>query len=276
MKYSLFFIFTACFSISYCQSFSAYKINSSATTTLATLSNGSTLFETTTASTNTTSPSLTIVRVNLVNNSATTLTLNVIRQVTFNSPALLLNGSNGVPDTYFTFGTTVFPSNISTAGPSDYVILGAAGSTSPPYANSSANGNPFFIFLAEDMTLGTYAVKYKLFDVNNPNDTLSFTIQYNATLGLNNPQDILSSEVKLFPNPGENFVFISWKDTNEEFLKIEISDFTGRVIEEKSLKNTPFQPLPNVFDFSNYPSGIYNCSFISNKSKITKRMVINK
>lgn len=276
LNYTLFFtLFILCCNTNG-QTFSAYKVNASATSTLTGLTNGSMLFETTSVTTNTASPSFNVVKLNLVNNSTTTLTLNIIRQIEFNSPPLLLNGSNGLPDTYFSFGNTVFPSNVSTAGSSDYIILGTAGSTLTPLDNSIANGYSSNIYLNEDVMLGSYSVRYKLYNVNNVNDTLSFLIKYNATLDLGNFSYELANHINLYPNPSENTVLISFNGVKEKLIDVTVYDAQGKMIETINCDSFLHNKSSFTLDVSSYHQGIYQCIFTTEASKITKRMVINK
>jgi hypothetical protein len=172
------FLVSLTFGIS-AQSFSAYQTNNAQTINTATLTNGSYIVDNTSVTTNTASPTLSTFKVKLVNNSASTLTLSVIRRVIYQSPALQLDGLGNIPDTYFCFGFQCFPSNVSSPGPADYCVLGPSGSTSSPYDNSKDNGTPFVIDLAEGLTKGKYYVNYTVFDINNLNDSICFTVKYN-------------------------------------------------------------------------------------------------
>ena len=109
------------------QNFSAYKVNNAQTTSSATLTNGYILSEITTATTNTLSPTKTEFKVKIVNNTASTMTLNVLRRVIYNNPVLLLDGNGNFPDSYFCFGTICHPSNVNLPGPTDYCVLGVSG-----------------------------------------------------------------------------------------------------------------------------------------------------
>ena len=211
------------------QSFSVYQTNNSQTILTATLTNGYLLSENTTASTPT-AQSVGSFKVKLVNNSASTKTLTVLRRVVYQNPALLLDGAGNMPDSYFCFGFNCFPSTVNAPTSADYCVLGASGSTVAPFDNSKDNGTPFIIYLVEGLSLGKYYVNYKVFDVNNPNDSSSFTVKYNEFLSVEENVNAIESVGNLYPNPSSNIAGFSLTLTHESTVKVQVYNSLGSLV----------------------------------------------
>jgi hypothetical protein len=162
------------------QNYAVFLTDNSQTAHTQTLVNGSVISMGTGVTTNTAAPHLTTFYVLLENKSASQITLNVVRRIVYNNAPLKLDGAGNIPDTYFCFGYNCFSSIVSQPTSADYCVLGAMGSTVTP-DNSKDNGTPFVIDLAENTTIGKYYVNYKVYDVNNPNDSVSFVVKYNET-----------------------------------------------------------------------------------------------
>lgn len=257
------------------QNFSAYKVNNAQTTSSATLTNGYILSEITTATTNTLSPTKTEFKVKIVNNTASTMTLNVLRRVIYNNPVLMLDGNGNFPDSYFCYGTICHPSNVNLPGPTDYCVLGVSGSTVSPFDNTKDNGTPFVLGVIEGTSLGKYFINYKLFDVNNPNDSLSFTVRYNEFLSVEENGNVIESVGNIYPNPSTNTAGISLDLAHESAVKIQVYNSLGALVyngvEQKlSGKNKV------SFDCTNFNPGLYFVTVFAGESKVTRRLVISK
>lgn len=253
------------------QSFSVYKTNNSQTTITATITNGYSLADVTSSSAQSKGT------FKIVNNSASTTSLNIIRTIVYQAPTLILDGSTNTPYTYFCFGNTCFPSNVSTAGSSDYTILGAAGSTVAPFDNSKDNAQPFIVYFEEAPTTGNYYVRYKIFNVSNPNDSISFNYKYNEFpgIGINENVNTIESVSDVFPNPSNNAVNFSLQLKKESDVKVEVFNSLGSLVytttESRSVGKNKLS-----FDCSKYNSGLYFVTISAGESKITKRLVISK
>ena len=261
-------------------SFIVYKTNNSGTVNTATLTNGSSLMEIT-------SPTVQLqTKLKLVNLSPTTNTYSVIRSFTFENPIFDLTEVTN-PYTKFCFGFTCFPAIVNSPPTSaDYTILGPAGTTTataaPYYDDSNANGTPFIVYLQEALAQGKYHVKYKVFNIANPNDTITFTIKYNDgltlpnLLGVNNIANIFEAVSEIYPNPSNNSASISVTLKQENDVKIQVYNSLGILV-----YNSPNQKYAQgkhkvSVDCSTYSSGLYFVSLTSGDSKVTKRLVINK
>ena len=251
------------------QSFSLYKMNNTLTSTLNTISNGYELEDVTVAN------SQTKAKIKIINNGASTLTLAVSRTVIFQSPNLVLDGSTTTPYTYFCFGNTCFPSNISSVTPTDYTILGPAGATSTPFDNTKDNGQPFEIYFEEANTLGKYFISYRVYNVNNPNDELTFRYIYNDFAGINENSKTITDISNIYPNPAVNLANISINLTEETPVKIQVYNSLGVMI-RNDIENKPSGKNKLGIDCSNYNSGLYFVSVTAGNSKITKKIIVNK
>ena len=250
------------------QSFSAFKTVGSSTVTA--LTNGYVLNEATTATTNTNSPAVTATKVRIQNNSSVnTVTLNVIRTVVYQSPALKLDGGGSFPDSYFCFGYSCFGSNVNTATSTDYTVLG-------PNQTSDAAGQPFLLDLVEGTSLGKYFIRYKLFNVNDANDTLSFTVRYNEFLSVNENNSILDNVSEIYPNPSSNSAFLNFTLKQENTVKVQVYNSLGALVYNGTEQKLMAGKNKIAVDCSNLNSGIYFVSLSANGSKATKRLVINK
>lgn len=254
------------------QSFSLYKTNNAQTTITATVTNNYVISDVT-------SPNgQTKTTLKIINNSATTLTLGLSRLVYYQNPSLILDGSTNKPNTYFCFGNTCFPSNVNVAPSTDYTILGPAGSTTltPPADNSTANGQPFLIYVDEGTVTGKYFVRYKVYNVNNPNDTLSFTEKYNEFQSVSENNAIIDAAGDVYPNPVNNNASIALTLKQESPVKVQVYNSLGALVYSGQETKLAQGKQKISLDCSSFNSGIYFVNINAGDDKITKRMVINR
>jgi hypothetical protein len=256
-------------SLMFGQSFSLYKTNNSQTAITGTITNGYYLSEATSANAQAKGT------FKIVNNSAATTSLNIIRTIVYQNPMLILDGSSNTPNTYFCFGNTCFPSNVSTATSFDYTILGPSGSTSAPFDNSKDNNQPFLPYLEEGAVVGKYFVRYKIFNVNNPNDTLSFTYLYNDFAGVNEAASALETVSDVYPSPSANVAHINVTLTHESPVKIQVYNSLGVLVQNGNEQKLSGKNKLTI-DCTNLSAGLYFVSVASGESKITKRLIVNK
>lgn len=271
MKKTFTILFISLFSLGFSQSFSVYKINNSGVNT-ATVTNGYTLTETTSIN------SETNTKLKIKNNAASTQTFNVTRSIVSNAPALEVSGGTSVPTTYFCFGISCFNNNVNTPTSIDYTILLAAGQTAtafPTSDNSYNNQQPFIAYLEEGASVGVYKVRYKVFNVNNANDTLSFTIGYNLPAGINSLDKSTDFSFEIFPNPSHGDAFLNVSAVTETETKLVIVNNLGQVVKNTMvhLNTGANQVNLNTSDLS---TGIYNVILSNDKGSISKSLNIIK
>lgn len=255
----------------FAQSFSLYKTDVNFVPT-ATLSNGDYVYESTAAN------ALKITKFKIKNNATVTQTFNVTRSVVSQSPLLDLSTAANAPTTYFCYGFNCFTPAVNTPGAADYTVLLASGQTSsvfPMADNTVDNNQPFSVDFEEGPVVGNYVVKYKLFNVANPNDSLAFFMGYNQPLGLKDQDRNIDLSVNLFPNPANNRATVLINSTNTGSAIINVTNTLGQLVYSNNYKlsiGSNSMDL-NCDDFS---SGIYNLSVETKKGSKTKKLVISK
>jgi hypothetical protein len=183
------------------------------------------------------------------------------------------------PTSYFCFGNNCFTPPISTPGAGDYTILLASGQTStnfPMADNTKDNNQPFSIDLEEGPTTGNYVLKYKIFNVVNPNDSLTFFMGYNQPLGLkNNNSYSTTSTIMVFPNPVVNDANLLVNSTTTADASVTILNALNQPVYNKHYQlNTGANTLS--FDCENIANGVYYVMFESDNNKQTKKLIIYK
>jgi hypothetical protein len=214
------------------QSFSLYKTDVNFVPT-ATISNGNYVYESTAAN------ALKITKFKIKNNAAVTQTFNVTRSIVSQSPLLDLSTVANAPTTYFCYGFNCFTPAVNTPGAADYTILLASGQTSSVFPNADNtvdNNQPFSIDLEEGPVTGNYVVKYKLFNVANPNDSLAFFIGYNQPLGLKDQDQNIDLSVNLFPNPTNHHATVLINSINNVNVIINVTNSLGQLVYSNNYK----------------------------------------
>lgn len=83
-----------------------------------------------------------------------------------------------------------------------------------------------------------------------------------------NTVDLSSNEIKIFPNPVSNFIFIS--NTDSKINEVQIFDFSGKLIYNKTANAKDIK-----IDFKQFPAGVYMVQIYSDKG-ITSKKIIKK
>jgi agmatine/peptidylarginine deiminase len=127
--------------------------------------------------------------------------------------------------------------------------------------------------------IGDKIVYYLEFETNNgkvAHRPITAPVGYN-TFYLSDTQTdvenlVENQEVKMYPNPANDIVYITTPDI-EENLKIEISDLMGNII-----INYDVNERTNIFalDVSNYNSGMYLCKIQSSRYLKVTKFVVSK
>lgn len=243
------------------QSITAYRQTNNGTIT-GTITNGSSI------SLNTTPGADTDSKIKIKNNAAVSNTYNVTRYITTNVPALFTDGSSSKPNSYFCFGQTCFGSNVSTADPGNYTVLNAG-------EDSYATSQLFSIYLAEAANQGYYVIRYKLFNVNNANDTLSFSAIYNsADVGIKSISNEMSGISELYPNPNGG-MSVSFDLEKDEDLKFQVYNSLGGLVYTTKQKYSAGKNKLSL-EAADLSKGVYFVTIASSSAKTTKRLIVNK
>ena len=122
--------------------------------------------------------------------------------------------------------------------------------------------------------IGYSLVKYTIFDVNTPSDSIQFTMRYNLSLqnvGIKN-QQLASSKVSFAPNPAKEATSFVVNATASSEARLVLINSIGQVVYSQALsissgKNTfPIQ-------VSNLAAGVYIAQ-LSEGNKITSQKLI--
>lgn len=251
------------------QSFAVYKTNNAQTSITNTITNGYNLEDLTSAGLQTKAT------FKIVNKTAATLTLNIVRSVEFENPTMFLDGSTNTPSTYFCFGNTCFPSNVNSVSAFDYTILGPAGATSAPFDNSKDNGQPFIVYFDEGAAVGKYFIRYTISNVNNLSDQVSFLYIYNDFAGISENTKTLEEVGNVYPNPATNQAHVSFNLNEAASVKTQVYNSLGALVYNGAEQMLAGKNKLNI-DCSNYNSGLYFVTITAGGTKITKRLVVDK
>ena len=111
--------------------------------------------------------------------------------------------------------------------------------------------------------VGDVTINYKVTEIGNTSNSISFSVKYISIY-----TGILSKEssklnIKLFPNPAKDFVFI--EKNNEMITNIELVNISGKVLFNTTVNNKFYK-----LNISNLQKGIYFIKVDGNINKIIK------
>lgn len=241
------------------QSLEAWTWDSSLSTTVVALSNGTVVPYTTTAN------NVTTVKVKFKNTSSTnTYTYNVIRKdVALHSTAVA----------YFCFGDMgSCYTELVTEPTSDFTVLGPGASTS--------NSNHMITDIQEASTVGYSEVNYKIFNMatgkTGPGaDTLSWTFKFNQLLNVNENTNVLENVSNVYPSPSTNNANITVVLTDEASVKVQVFNSLGALVYNGAEQQLSGKNKLAV-DCANFNNGLYFITVTAGNAKVTKRLVVNK
>ncbi|MCX7729299.1 MAG: T9SS type A sorting domain-containing protein [Bacteroidia bacterium] len=192
--------------------------------------------------------------------SSATFTYNVLRTI-----RNINNQGVNTATTYFCVGATCLPPNANTlTNPGDYIVL------------SPGSYDAFIAYFSELSTIGYSEVYYKIFNINNPNDTLGFTMYYNPSLNsVKESQNVLEN-ITIFPIPAKDNINIHAKFNSPLPISISIYNILGQKIIHQHYNYSELYLKKNM-DVSFLPSGIYFLkidNLISGQNIFTKKIII--
>ena len=140
-------------------------------------------------------------------------------------------------------------------------------------AAGTTNDTSFIAHYTPNGEVGTSTYKFTFFDAANPNDSVSFTLNFNIAVGINEAQ-ANATVSNMYPNPASTFVSMKY-DVNEyaKTAKIVVFDMLGKMVKELVLDEKQGVAKLNVSDLN---SGVYFYSFlVDEKAIITKKLVVS-
>lgn len=114
-------------------------------------------------------------------------------------------------------------------------------------------------------------IRYVVYDQNDPNDSVSFTITYETTADFS-LRESNQSEVSIFPNPTSGMTTLEYDLGGASSGTFEIINLVGSKVYQKSLSATRSELQ---FDAGRFEPGVYFYSFIvDDKVAETRKLVI--
>ncbi len=144
------------------------------------------------------------------------------------------------------------------------------------YSVSLADGSPIPTWLSFNSNTKTfegtptvannYDIKITAYDTSFANVSDVFSLNVLQSISIN---DVDSNNIKIYPNPTSDFLYIS---LNKGFSNIQVIDVAGKMI-----KNIQVNDSNNLeINVSNINSGIYFVKFINDNEIILKKIIIQK
>lgn len=231
--------------------------NPSETSTISVINNGGGYSITTTANTSDVPTKFRFYNIDANN----TYTYNVLRTI----KALNTQGT-ATASTYFCVGSTCLPPTANTlTNPADYIVL------------SPGSSDKLITYFNEISPIGYSEVYYKIFNVNNPNDSLSFTIFYNSALSVKNLNSDLENLI-ISPVPAKDHLSIQSHINAPMEFKFVLFNILGQTILNYSEKvKEGF--YNKQLDISSLPEGLYFLTIQSDKMsnlKVSKKIIISR
>lgn len=122
---------------------------------------------------------------------------------------------------------------------------------------------------------GTSIIRYTYFDMNNVNDSVSFTVRFTGSLGISQPGSLQPEISSVYPNPATDRVFLDFNNpqSNNNVMLI-LSDFAGRKVREIIV---PAGKGKLEVDLSSIENGVYFYSIIQDNQLVqTRKLVVKK
>jgi hypothetical protein len=159
------------------------------------------------------------------------------------------------------------------------ILTGLFTLTLTPNQNTATMGDYYSLDcdLSEASIKGYSLVKYTIFNVNQPSDSIQFTIRYNDQLknvGIKE-QNSLTTDLQIVPNPANEATTISFTAKSSQASQLSVYNVIGQSVYQKTISITAGK---NSFpiDMSNLPAGIYNVVIDNGTSTVTKKLTVTK
>lgn len=145
--------------------------------------------------------------------------------------------------------------------------------TPNPVALGANSTEALKLYLTEASVVGQSAIKYEIYDINNPSDMTSFTIKYNNPLSVK-AMDNMVTISDVYPNPVSSKAFINLNSAVAVGGNVSITNSLGSVVYTKTVdilqgKNTV------SLETDNLASGVYFITIQARNQRIVKKFYIN-
>jgi len=207
---------------------------------------------------------LTTTTFDILNTSSSTHTYNVTRY----DLVLHTITSSDKAEARYCFASQCYGAGVITA---PFPLTLAAG------ANTSTLGDfqSLDCDLVDASVIGYSLVKYTVFNVNQPSDSIQFTMRYNNEsrfVGIKENAANMQS-IQILPNPAKNFANLSLTAASAVETEVSIINSIGqKVYEQKISLNSGKNTIG--LNLSQLPSGVYFAQISDGKTLSTRKLII--
>ena len=117
---------------------------------------------------------------------------------------------------------------------------------------NEVSGNAHLTFI-QGPSAGTTSILYTIVNLENENDTASFTLSFNCETAVN---DDFLSKIEIYPNPADNLIIFN--SESSENISLEVCNVLGNVKEKYDILDCNY-----AIDCSNWSNGYYFFKIIS-------------
>jgi hypothetical protein len=136
---------------------------------------------------------------------------------------------------------------------------------------------PQSFYYDENVAAGYSEIKYEIYNINNPNDAITFTFKFNPTTTfIKNNSSSFSSISDVYPNPAANKaqLIINCNSIGNNAV-INITNALGSIVISKNIELSLGKNAV-VLDIESLNAGIYFATILTNNVKTIKKFTINK
>ncbi len=138
------------------------------------------------------------------------------------------------------------------------------------FITDSSSFNQLLCDFSAGSTFGITIVRYKFYDVNNPNDTAVLHLRYNVTpVGIAESHNAILGEP--YPNPATNNFSVAYSFADNIGGTVNVTDLTGKVVYTLSL--APQNGILNI-ETSSWAKGVYMLSLTDENGMAARRKIV--
>lgn len=122
--------------------------------------------------------------------------------------------------------------------------------------------------------VGSSTIAYTIFDINYPNDSVQFSVNYHITpVGINQLEQT-NSMSKLYPNPAKSMTAFNYQLKKGTKAEIKIVNMLGKTINTIPVSNASGNIVLSTAD---YPNGVYMVALsVGGKNITVQKLVVNR
>lgn len=138
------------------------------------------------------------------------------------------------------------------------------------FVTDSAEYNMLLCDYAAGSAFGITIVRYKFFNINNPNDTAVLWLRYNVTpVGVAESHNATLGEP--YPNPATDNIAVSYNFTNDSKGTVMVTDLTGKTVYTQQVAA---QNGMLYIETSSWAKGVYMLSLTDENGIAARRKIV--